>query len=44
VAKAVLRLAGVKDVWTRTRGETRTTLNFALAVYNALRNTYYFRV
>lgn len=44
VAKAVLRLAGVKDVWTRTRGETRTTLNFALAVYNALRNTYYFKV
>ncbi|MGB9704294.1 MAG: 30S ribosomal protein S5, partial [Pyrobaculum sp.] len=39
----VLRLAGVRDVWTTTRGDTRTTLNFALAVYNALRNTYYFR-
>ena len=41
VAKVVLRLAGIKDVWTKTRGDTRTTLNFALAVFNALRNTYY---
>jgi len=40
VAKAVLRLAGVKDVWTRTRGSTRTTINFAKATFNALRNTY----
>jgi len=44
VAKVVLRLAGIKDVWTKTRGETRTTLNFAMAVYNALRNTYYFKL
>jgi len=44
VAKVVLRLAGIKDVWTRTRGDTRTTLNFAMAVYNALRNTYYFKI
>jgi SSU ribosomal protein S5P len=36
VAKAVLRLAGIKDVWTKTFGDTRTTLNFALATYNAL--------
>jgi small subunit ribosomal protein S5 len=43
VAKVVLRLAGIKDVWTQTRGDTRTTLNFAMAVYNALRDTYYFR-
>jgi small subunit ribosomal protein S5 len=39
VAKAILRLAGVRDVWTFSRGETRTTINFAKAVYNALRNT-----
>ncbi|ABO08205.1 30S ribosomal protein S5 [Pyrobaculum calidifontis] len=44
VAKVVLRLAGIKDVWTKTRGDTRTTLNFALAVFNALRNTYYFKL
>ncbi len=44
VAKAVLRLAGIKDVWTKTFGDTRTTLNFALATYNALRNTYRFKL
>ncbi|RLE62273.1 MAG: 30S ribosomal protein S5 [Thermoprotei archaeon] len=43
VAKVVLRLAGIKDVWTRTYGETRTTLNFVKATYDALRRTYSFR-
>lgn len=43
VAKTILRLAGIKDVWTFTKGDTRTTLNFALATYNALRNMYYFK-
>jgi len=42
-AKVVLRLAGIKDVWSRTRGETRTTVNFVKAVYDALRNTYKFK-
>lgn len=44
VAKVVLRLAGIKDAWTQTFGETRTTLNFAKAVANALHNTYKFVV
>ena len=39
VAKAVLRMAGIRDVWTWTRGETRTTINFAKAVFEALRGT-----
>ncbi len=39
VAKVVLRLAGIKDVWGFTKGETRTTINFAKAVYDALKNT-----
>ena len=38
-AKKVLEMAGYKDVWSRTEGETRTTINFALATYNALMNT-----
>ncbi|HMK46882.1 MAG TPA: 30S ribosomal protein S5 [Methanocella sp.] len=38
-AKKVLEMAGYKDVWSRTQGETRTTINFALATYNALMNT-----
>lgn len=44
VAKTILRLAGIKDVWTKTFGDTRTTLNFALATYNALRSTYRFKL
>jgi len=39
VAKVVLGLAGIKDVWGITKGETRTTINYAKAVYNALKNT-----
>jgi small subunit ribosomal protein S5 len=42
VAKVVLRMAGIKDVWSKTLGETRTTYNFARATYNALLNTYRF--
>jgi small subunit ribosomal protein S5 len=42
IAKVALRLAGIRDVWTQSMGETRTTLNFAKAVVNALHNTYKF--
>ena len=42
VAKAVLKLAGIKDVWTQAFGETRTTINFAKSVIDALRKTYKF--
>jgi small subunit ribosomal protein S5 len=38
-AKKVMEMAGIKDVWTRSEGTTRTTLNFAKATYNALQNT-----
>lgn len=38
-AKKVMDMAGIRDVWTRTEGSTRTTLNFAKATYNALLNT-----
>jgi len=38
-AKKVMELAGIRDVWTRAEGETRTRLNFAKAAYNALKNT-----
>jgi small subunit ribosomal protein S5 len=44
IAKKVLELAGIKDVWTWTRGETRTTINFAKATYEALKKTAIFRV
>ncbi len=36
VAKHILRLAGFEDVWGFTRGQTRTTVNYAKAVFDAL--------
>ena len=39
VPKIILRLAGIKDVWAQSRGQTRTTLNFALATFDALKQT-----
>ncbi len=42
VAKVVLRYAGISDAWSWTSGETRTSLNFALATYDALKKTYRF--
>ncbi|MHA1683387.1 MAG: 30S ribosomal protein S5 [Promethearchaeota archaeon] len=38
-AKTVLSLAGVKDVWSITKGRTRTTANLVKATYQALRKT-----
>ena len=34
--RRVLNLAGVTDVWARSAGQTRTTINFARATFNAL--------
>ncbi|MCK4365463.1 MAG: 30S ribosomal protein S5 [Thermoplasmatales archaeon] len=36
VAKKILTLAGVKDCWAFTKGKTKTTVNYARAVFNAL--------
>ncbi len=41
VARKVLEFAGVKDVWTFTKGKTKTTINFARATYEALKQTMY---
>jgi len=38
IPKTVLELAGVRDAWTFSRGETRTTLNLAMATLEALKN------
>lgn len=38
-AKKVLEFAGIKDVWTNSKGLTRTTINFAKATFNALKET-----
>lgn len=36
VAKKILTLAGIKDCWAFTRGQTQTVVNYAKAVFDAL--------
>jgi small subunit ribosomal protein S5 len=36
--RSILELAGIEDAWTKSNGNTRTTVNLAKATYNALRN------
>jgi small subunit ribosomal protein S5 len=36
--RKVLELAGVEDAWTKSYGNTRTTVNLAKATYNSLQN------
>jgi small subunit ribosomal protein S5 len=43
ISKKVLELAGIRDAWTFSRGQTRTTINFAKATFNALKATNMFR-
>jgi len=38
-ASHVLELAGIEDVWTKASGQTRTTVNFGKATYNALKES-----
>lgn len=35
----ILQMAGIRDVWTRATGSTATTLNFTLALFEALKKT-----
>ena len=44
VAKKILRLAGIKDCWTFTNGKTKTTVNYAKAVFDALQKNTQMRV
>lgn len=39
IPQTILRLAGIEDVWTSSKGKTRTTINFALATFDALKKT-----
>jgi len=39
IARKILSLAGISDVWVRTEGHTRTAINFSKAVLDALANT-----
>jgi small subunit ribosomal protein S5 len=37
-AAKILGMAGIKDVWSKTKGQTKTKLNFISAVMDALKN------
>jgi small subunit ribosomal protein S5 len=39
IAKSILRLSGITDAWGFTKGHTKTTVNYALAAFDALRKT-----
>jgi len=39
-AKKLLRMAGIKDVWVKTYGNTGMSINLISAIFNALKNLY----
>ncbi|MDS0256714.1 30S ribosomal protein S5 [Thermoplasmatales archaeon AK] len=39
IAKIVLRMAGIEDAWGSATGHTKTTVNYALAAFDAMRQT-----
>ena len=39
IAKQIIELAGIKDCWTQTKGNTKNSINFARATITALNNT-----
>jgi small subunit ribosomal protein S5 len=39
-AKKILRLAGIKDIWVKTFGNTKMRINLITAIFNALKNLY----
>ncbi len=44
IAKSVLEMAGIKDAWGFTKGHTKTTINYSIGAFEALRNTSQLRV
>ncbi|MEF8873235.1 MAG: 30S ribosomal protein S5 [Candidatus Thermoplasmatota archaeon] len=43
-AKSILTRAGIEDMWGFSKGKTRTTVNYALAVFDALKESSKMRV
>jgi small subunit ribosomal protein S5 len=44
IAKTVLRMAGITDAWGMTGGHSKTTTNYSLAAFDALRQTMFVKV
>ena len=42
-SKKILRLAGIKDVWVKTFGNTSSRINLVSAIYGALKNLYVYK-
>ncbi len=38
--KKLLKMAGIKDIWSRTSGKTETRINLMIACFEALKKTY----
>jgi Mg-chelatase subunit ChlI len=43
VSKKILNLAGIKDIWSKSRGQTQSTINSAKATFEALKQTTMFK-
>ena len=41
--KKILKLAGIKDVWGKTLGDTGPRINLIQAIYDAMMNLHKFR-
>jgi len=44
IAKSVLEMAGIRDAWGFTKGHTKTTINYSIASFEALRTTSQLRI
>jgi small subunit ribosomal protein S5 len=44
IAKSVIKMAGIEDAWGFTKGHTKTTINYSIAAFEALRTTSQVRV
>ena len=44
IAKSILQMAGIVDAWGMTGGHSKTTTNFSLAAFDALRQTMLIKV
>ncbi len=42
-SKKILRLAGIKDIWVKTFGNTSTHINLITAIYKAFKNLYIYQ-
>ena len=44
IAKVILRMSGIEDAWGFATGHTKTTVNYALATFNAMKQTAKLRI